>query len=123
MDAFAGSSDSRLLNGLVGLVYLIAGAALLTQPVAGSLLLTLVLGAMFLAVCVSRVALGFGLRGSMPARCLIGLAGLASIIVGGLILAQWPSTALWVIGMLISIELILHGCSKLALGLALTRVT
>ena len=39
------------------------------------------------------------------------LSGLASILLGGMIVAQWPASGLWVIGLFLAIELIVNGRS------------
>ena len=44
--------------------------------------------------------------------------GLVSLALGGLIVAQWPSDAAWVIGLLLGIDLVFGGWSLMALALA-----
>ena len=47
------------------------------------------------------------------------LAGITAIILGILILIQWPISALWVIGLFIAIELIISGWTYIFIALAL----
>jgi uncharacterized membrane protein HdeD (DUF308 family) len=41
-----------------------------------------------------------------------------SIILGGLIITQWPSTGLYILGLFLGVELIFAGVGWLGLGLA-----
>jgi uncharacterized membrane protein HdeD (DUF308 family) len=47
------------------------------------------------------------------------LNGLITLILGVLVLAQWPVSGLWVIGMFVGIELIFYGGAWVALSLSL----
>jgi uncharacterized membrane protein HdeD (DUF308 family) len=46
------------------------------------------------------------------------LSGIVSILLGGLIVAQWPASGLWVIGLFVAIELIFNGWSYIFIALA-----
>jgi uncharacterized membrane protein HdeD (DUF308 family) len=46
------------------------------------------------------------------------ISGLVSVILGGMILAQWPQSGLWIIGLFIAIELLFNGWSYLFIALA-----
>ena len=50
------------------------------------------------------------------------LNGAVTVILGILVLAQWPVSGLWVIGLSVSIELILYGAAWIALALDLRAV-
>jgi len=41
-----------------------------------------------------------------------------SIVLGGIIVLQWPVSGLWVIGLFVAIELILNGWSYVFVALA-----
>jgi uncharacterized membrane protein HdeD (DUF308 family) len=45
--------------------------------------------------------------------------GIITIILGALVLAQWPASGLWVIGLFIGIDLIFYGLAWIALALGL----
>ena len=52
----------------------------------------------------------------------LGLAGggrIITVVLGILVLAQWPASGLWVIGLFIGIDLIFYGGAWIALALAL----
>ena len=100
----------------LGVLYLIAGGYLVLRPLDASLVLTLVLGLSILSTGVSRMALGWAIRGARYWRAVLA-SGLLSLMLGGLILARWPTSSGWVIGLLIAVELISNGCSWITLGL------
>ena len=45
--------------------------------------------------------------------------GIIAIVLGLLVLAQWPTSGLWVIGLFIGIDLIFYGAAWIALALGL----
>ena len=45
--------------------------------------------------------------------------GIITLVLGLLVLAQWPASGLWVIGLLVGIDLILYGGAWIALALKL----
>jgi uncharacterized membrane protein HdeD (DUF308 family) len=101
---------------VLGLLYIVGGVALLTQPVAGSVLLTWVLGFVLLASGIVRILVGFG-RWAEAGWVLV-ISGLFGIGAGFVILSGWPMTGLWVLGFLLGVDLVLHG-----VGWLVTAVT
>jgi uncharacterized membrane protein HdeD (DUF308 family) len=49
------------------------------------------------------------------------VGGLVSAVLGVLIMAGWPSTVLWIIGMFIAIEMISNGWSYVMIALIARR--
>lgn len=94
----------------------IAGLWLIVEPDHGTLTLTLVLGLYFLFMGVTRVAVAFASRGRRGAG-LVGLSGLAGLLVGILILVELPSSADWAIGLLVGIDLIFAGWTLVSVAL------
>ncbi len=60
---------------------------------------------------------GVALR-PFPRWVWVLLSGAVAIVLGVLILARWPSDAVWAIGLLVGIDLLLSGWSLLMLGFA-----
>ena len=109
--------SGSLLNGLIALLYVVAGASAIANPVGASAFLTLLLAAVILAVGVLRLAMAWQMRGQRNLTWpLIG--GFVAVALALMIFVQWPSSGLWVIGLFISIELIAHGISILGVALA-----
>jgi uncharacterized membrane protein HdeD (DUF308 family) len=98
-----------LLTALVGLW-------LIVEPHNGTLTLTLVLGIYFLFMGLTRTVIAFIARGQ-PNAGLLGLSGIAGLLIGILILAKFPSSADWAIGLLVGIDLIFLGWTLTSVAL------
>jgi uncharacterized membrane protein HdeD (DUF308 family) len=121
----AHSIGSVILRLVWALLTVIVGLWLIVEPHNGTLTLTLVLGIYFLFMGLTRIAIAFVARGE-PNAGLLGLSGLAGLIIGILILAKFPSSADWAIGLLVGIDLIFAGwtlTSVALLGKELSRST
>lgn len=110
---------SIILHDLIALLYIVAGVILIRQPLAGSMVLTAILGGIFLALGILRIAMGVQLGRAGFSWLWLVFAGLVSLVLGGMIFFQWPTSALWVIGLLVAIEMIFHGWSFVMMALAL----
>lgn len=108
---------SVLFHVLIGLLYLGAGITLLNRPLAGSLLLTIVLGGTILAAGISRMIMGFQAKGTAGSGWAI-FSGFISLALGLMILIKWPSSGLWVIGLFVAIEMLSHGWACVMIALA-----
>lgn len=94
----------------------IVGVWLIVEPHNGTLTLTLVLGIYFLFMGLTRIAVAFAARGQQNAG-LVGLSGVAGLIIGILVLAKFPSSADWAIGLLVGIDLIFAGWTLTSVAL------
>lgn len=98
---------------------LLAGMVLLFRPVQGTLTLTIVVGAYFLAEGVATIMYALEHRRELSQRWGWMLtAGLMDIIVAGIIIAGLPGSALWAIGLLVGINLMFGGATLIAMALA-----
>lgn len=113
---------SILLHLLIALLYAVAGVMLVREPMEGSLVLTILLGGIFVATGVLRVAMAVQLARIGIHWGWMAFAGIASLVLGAMILFQWPASALWVIGLLIAIEMIFHGWAYVMMALALKAI-
>lgn len=98
------------------LATLIVGLWLVVEPHNGTLTLTFVLGVYFLFMGVTRIAVALSARGRQGAG-LVGLSGVAGLLIGILILAELPSSADWAIGLLVGIDLIFAGWTLTSIAL------
>jgi uncharacterized membrane protein HdeD (DUF308 family) len=115
--AFSAHSVGTLALRLAwALLTLLVGVWLIVEPRDGTLTLTLVLGIYFLFMGLTRLAAAFVARGR-PNAGLLGLNGAASLLIGILILAKFPSSADWAIGLLVGIDLIFAGWTLTSVAL------
>jgi uncharacterized membrane protein HdeD (DUF308 family) len=115
--AFSAHSIGTVVLRLVWAVLtVIVGVWLIVEPHSGTLTLTLVLGIYFLFMGLTRVAVAFAARGQQNAG-LVGLSGVAGLLVGILILAKFPSSADWAIGLLVGIDLIFAGWTLVSVSM------
>jgi uncharacterized membrane protein HdeD (DUF308 family) len=99
---------------LVGLLYALCGLMLVADPARGSIILTLVLAFGLIASGFVRIHQAVQLwhrHGS-----LLLLSGIAAVVAGFVVLARWPTSGLWVLGLLVGIDLLVHGFWWFAFG-------
>ena len=101
----------------LGILYTIAGASFMLNPLGALFPLTFALAFYFWVGGVMRLALAFQLR-KFAHFGWMALAGATNLVLGALIWSGWPSSALWVIGTLIGVDLLMHGWSLVMLALA-----
>lgn len=114
--AFAAHGVGSFLARLAwALLTFVVGLWLILEPHNGTLTLTLVLGIYFLLMGLMRVTVAFLGRGS-PNAGWVGLSGVCGLIIGILVLAKFPSSADWAIGLLLGIDLIFAGWSLISVA-------
>jgi uncharacterized membrane protein HdeD (DUF308 family) len=115
--AFAAHSiGTVVLRLLWALLTVVVGLYLIFEPHNGTLTLTLVLGIYFLFMGITRISAAFIARGR-PNAGLVGLSGFAGVLIGILVLAKFPSSADWAIGLLVGIDLIFAGWTLTSVAL------
>ena len=109
-----------LLWALLGVLYIIAGFVTFENPLLAAALLTLILGASLLASGVMRIILAFSMKQETPWIWVV-LSGVITLLLGLLILAHWPVSSLYILGVFLGIDLIMAGASWIGLGFGLRR--
>jgi len=104
---------------LSGVLYAVVGFMVLGNPAAGATALTLIIALFFLIAGAFRIIVSLTMR--FPEWHWLLLNGAITLLLGLLIWKQWPSSALWVIGLFIGIELIFTGSAWVMLSLAARR--
>lgn len=128
-----------LISGIVGLVAIISthhvhaflwslvtaalsvavGILLILKPVEGAVSLTLVLTAFFIAEGVFQSAIAIASRHVMAGNWVwMLLSGLSDLVLAAIIIAGWPGTAVWALGLLVGVNLLMSGCAIIASALA-----
>ena len=115
--AFSAHSVGSLIVRLLWAVLTVfVGVCLIVEPHNGTLTLTLVLGIYFLFMGITRITVAFLGRGQ-PNAGLVGLSGVCGLLIGILVLAKFPSSADWAIGLLVGIDLIFAGWTLTSVAL------
>lgn len=105
------------LSMLTGLLSLAVGLALLLYPVTGVLSLTLLVAVFLVAEGILRATLALRLRPFDHWGTLLA-SGILSMILGAVILSQWPEAAAWLIGILVGVDLVAAGLVAILLAMA-----
>jgi uncharacterized membrane protein HdeD (DUF308 family) len=96
-----------------------AGIVLLARPVQGTLTLTIVVGAYFVAEGVATIMYALEHRRGLSGRwSWMLVAGLMDIVISFFIIAGLPGSALWAIGLLVGINLLIGGTALIGMALA-----
>lgn len=96
------------------------GLLILLNPKAGASALGLVLAIYFLFDGFAGAAFGLDLR-PHPGWIWMLLNGVLSLVLAVVILAGWPFSAVWVVGLLVGISLFFDGLALVLLALAARR--
>jgi uncharacterized membrane protein HdeD (DUF308 family) len=119
IDAFRHQGwKSRLWHILIGLLYVAVGVMTFVNPLVATASLTLLAGAALVATGFLRLIMAFQNR-ELPYWGWVAFSGVLSLLLGGMILAQWPASSLWVLGTFLAIELIFQGWAAIALARAI----
>ena len=105
----------------IGIILIVGGIAIYANPVAGTVTLTLLAAAMFIAKGVFQIVLGFRLRPHDGWGWIVA-SGIVALLVGVLIWAQWPMSSLYALGTLAGISLAFTGWSYVWIALAARRL-
>jgi uncharacterized membrane protein HdeD (DUF308 family) len=109
-----------LLWLLLGLLYIVAGFVTFENPLLAAAFLTLLLGAALLVSGVMRIVLAFSMKEGMP-WIGVALSGVITLLLGLVILAHWPVSSIYILGIFLGIDLIFAGAGWIAIGLGLRR--
>lgn len=104
---WAGRWGAFFLTLFSGLLYLVVGALIFWHPAAAAAALTLLMALLFIVLGIAKIV--GSLISRFPHWGWVLFSGVISLILGGLILAQWPQSGLWVIGLFVGIDLIFYG--------------
>jgi uncharacterized membrane protein HdeD (DUF308 family) len=104
------------LHLIVGILAVVVGFHLVSSPIQGALVLTLIMAIYFMVIGIIRIVTAMAMR--FPGWGWVLFSGIVTFILGILIKSQWPATGLWIIGLFIGIDLIFSGWSYVMLSLA-----
>lgn len=108
-------SPGTWASALTALLAVIVGFLLLARPLEAVLTLTILLTAMFLLEGIFKIFMAASLRQHLKNWGWILLSGVLSLAMAALIWSGWPSTAFWVIGLLVGINMLFFGYALIIL--------
>ncbi len=114
--------SQRLTNALIGIVYIVTSMLIFIDPLAASVALTIIIAALFIAIGVIRIATAWRNRSRGWNWLWLALFGLVNVVFGLFVTFTLPASALWLIGLMVSIEMIMHGWILVAAALAARKV-
>ena len=111
------AGGSRALAIVSGIIYLVAGIFVLFEPLRALVALTLLLAIFFIVEGILRLVMAGHLRKAGNSGWLI-FNGIIALILGVLIFVKWPSDAVWAIGLLVGVYLLVGGWSSIMVATA-----
>ena len=132
-----------LISGVIGLIAIVSthhvhaflwslitaalsvaiGVLLILMPVQGAISLTIVLTAFFIAEGVFQTAVAIASRQVLAGTWVwMLLSGLADLVLAAIIIAGWPGTAIWALGLLVGVNLLTSGWAVVVAALAGRRM-
>src|SRR5665213_1785519 len=109
---------------LSALVAVIAGGALLWNPLQGLVTLTFVLTAFFVVDGILIIALAIAHRRELSGRWeWMMLNGIVDLVLAAIIISGLPGTITWALGLLVGIDMMFGGASLIAMALEARKAT
>jgi uncharacterized membrane protein HdeD (DUF308 family) len=102
---------------LAAILFGVAGLLLITRPLKSAEVVTLFMGMFFLVGGLFQLVGSVAL--ALPGWGWQAADGVITFVLGLLVLAGWPASGLWVIGLFLGIDLVLYGGAWIALALGL----
>ena len=122
--AFSVKSWGRAVLWIVlGALYVLAGIICFTNPFQAATILTLFLGLALMIGGVVRMFLAWQMRHAGKPWGWVVFSGILSFLLGVMIVAHWPYSSFYVLGIFLGVDLVLIGSSWLAMGLALRKAS
>jgi uncharacterized membrane protein HdeD (DUF308 family) len=117
-DSF-GQGALAFIGGLLGAV---AGVILATRPGLGLATLTLLIGSYLLVDGIASAVLAFRVRPDQGWGWIL-FSGIVTVLLGILLLAEWPLSGTWALGTLVGVNLLFSGSAMISIGSAARRLT
>ena len=109
------SAGKFFLKALSALLFVIAGLSLAFFPTTGLATLTAMLGVFLLIEAGVLIVTAFHMR-PLKGWGWFLFDGLASLFLGVMILAHWPSSSVWAIGTLIGFAVLMSGFTRIMIA-------
>ncbi len=102
----------------LGLLYIVAGFVTFENPLLAAATLTLVLGAALVASGIMRIILAFSMKEGTPWIAVV-FSGIVTFLLGVIVLAHWPVSSIYILGLFLGIDLVFAGAGWIGVGIGL----
>jgi uncharacterized membrane protein HdeD (DUF308 family) len=102
---------------LAAILFGVLGFMLVARPLISAEALTMLMAVFFLIGGLFQLIASLAV--ALPGWGWAAADGIITIVLGALVLAQWPASGLWVIGLFVGIDLIFYGAAWIALAAGL----
>ena len=109
-----------LVQFLCGLLYLGVGIMMIVNPIGGLLALTVTVLAYFIVSGIFKIVIAIRSE-HLPQRGWVTVSGILSLVLAIYVGSQFPSSALWVIGLMVGIEMMFSGWAFVMIAMAARR--
>jgi uncharacterized membrane protein HdeD (DUF308 family) len=108
----AGTTGGRILRIVLGVLYVVVGFDLVTDPISGTVTLTIAVAIMLIVIGAIRLWAAFT---EPEHRLLLGAIGVLSILLGAWLWSGIPMSGV-AIGIFVGLELLMAGISWIVVG-------
>lgn len=102
---------------LISILYIAAGIMLISNPVEGSVTITFMLGLIYSVLGILRLFFSSAIR--LPNWGWTFTNGIITLLLGILILASWPASSLFIIGLFVGLDIFFSGLAYTMVAFAL----
>lgn len=104
---------------LIGILAAVVGWFIIMNPLLGATTLTLMLALYFVISGIFKIVTALMYHLEHWGWQLLN--GGISLLLGLMIIAQWPTASLWILGLFLGIDLLMSGWTSIMLGLAVRK--
>lgn len=106
---------------LLGVLYVAAGIIAIMNPLLAAVYLTLMLGVALAVGGVLRIFLAFNMKSAGGPWGWVALSGVITFALGCMLIAKWPYSSAYALGIFLGVDLIFIGSGWITMGLALKK--
>lgn len=117
---WAGKWSGLMVQMLVGILYLVVGMMVVEHPGRSLVAITLFVATLFIVVGAFRTVAALIIR--FPHWGWALLNGVLTLLLGVIICRHFPTSPLWVAGLLVGVEMLFYGWTWIMLSLAIRRI-
>lgn len=94
---------------LLAILTAILGIVLALFPISGAVTLTMLLTAYFIVHGIASFIFAFSVKGDTGRWVLLALGGIIDLVLAALVIAGWPATGVFILGLYVGINMLFTG--------------